>query len=249
VNFSLYITIPRAYLLRERETNEAYSPNLQISNIPLLNNLLSLQSMASTSTQIVSSSSFSSTSPWRYDVFLNFYGKDTRNSFTDYLYATLIRKGIIMFRDDEKLEQGKYVYEELLKATQESMYAILVISPNYAFSRWCLIELSKIVECMRGTGRILPIFYHVDPSYVRNQTGTFAEAFARHEKDPKVDIHMMQKWRAALREVGNISGWHLHDRIAMVHFMEGLLRLLLRQCQSLVPEPWWPRIRNFLLGN
>jgi hypothetical protein len=167
--------------------------------------------MASTSTQIVSSSS-SSTPSWTYDAFLSFYGEDTRKSFTDHLHAALKHKGILVFRDDEKLERGKYVSEELLKAIQESMYAILVISPNYAFSRWCLIELSKIVECMRGTGRILPIFYHVDPSHVRNQTGTFAEAFGRHEKDPKVDIHMMQKWRAALREVGNISGWHLHDR-------------------------------------
>ncbi|XP_059428994.1 TMV resistance protein N-like [Corylus avellana] len=166
--------------------------------------------MASTSTDIVSSSS-SSTSPRRYDVFLSFYGEDTRKSFTDHLYAALNQRGILVFRDDEKLERGKYVSEELLKGIQESMYAIFVISPNYASSRWCLIELSRILECMRGTGRILPIFYHVDPSDVRNQTGTFAKAFGRHEKDPKVDNQMMQKWRAALREVGNISGWHLHD--------------------------------------
>jgi hypothetical protein len=137
--------------------------------------------MASTSTQRASSSS-SSTPRWTYDVFLSFYGKDTRKSFTDHLHAALKQKGIIVFRDDEKLERGKYVSEELLKAIQESMYAIVVISANYASSRWCLIELAKIVECMRDTGlTILPIFYHVDPSDVRNQTGTFAEAFAKHE--------------------------------------------------------------------
>jgi hypothetical protein len=208
----MYITIPRAFLLRERETDEAYSPNLQISNIPLLNNLLSLRSMASTSTQIVSSSS-SSTPSWTYNAFLSFYGEDTRKSFTDHLHAALKQKGILVFRDDEKLERGKYISKELLKAIQESMYAIVVISPNYASSRWCLIELVKIVECMRDTQlTILPIFYHVDPSHVRNQTGTFAEAFDRHEKDPKVDIDEMQKWRDALKEVGSISGWHVHDR-------------------------------------
>jgi hypothetical protein len=47
--------------------------------------------------------------------------------------------------------------------------------------------------------------------------GTFAEAFARHEtslreEKRKVDIAMIQKWSTALREVGNISGWHVHDR-------------------------------------
>jgi hypothetical protein len=168
--------------------------------------------MASTSTQIASSSS-SSTPRWTYDVFLSFYGEDTRKNFTDFLHFILTHKGIIVFRDDEKLERGKQIPDELLKAIQESMYAIVVISKNYAFSKWCLNELAKIVECMKDTGlTILPIFYHVDPSHVRNQTETFAKAFDIHQKDLKVDIEMIQKWRAALREVGNISGWDVHDR-------------------------------------
>ncbi|XP_059429072.1 disease resistance protein RPV1-like [Corylus avellana] len=167
--------------------------------------------MASTSIQRASSSS-SSTPLWRYDVFLSFHGEDTRKSFTDHLHTALKQKGIFVFRDDEKLKRGKYVSDELLKAIQESMYGIAVISTNYASSRWCLIELAKMVKCMTDTGLIiLPIFYHVDPSHVRNQTGSFAEAFARHEKDSKVDIEMMQKWKSALTEVGNISGWHLFD--------------------------------------
>jgi hypothetical protein len=81
--------------------------------------------MASTS-----SSSSSTTPQWRYDVFLNFHGDDTRMSFTDHLHAALKQKGIIVFRDNEKLEGGKSVCEELLKAIQQSMYAITVISPT-----------------------------------------------------------------------------------------------------------------------
>jgi len=168
--------------------------------------------MAFLSTQGASSSSSSSTPRWRYEAFLSFYGKDTRYNFTDHLYAALKRKGIFVFRDDEKLERGNYISDELLKAIQESMYAIVVISENYAFSKWCLIELAHIVECMKDTRTrltILPIFYHVDPSHVGKQTESFAEAFASHEKDPKVDIEMMQKWRDALRNVGKIIGWHV----------------------------------------
>jgi hypothetical protein len=159
-------------------------------------------------------SSFSpSTPPYRYDAFLSFYGEDTRKSFTDHLHAALKHKGINVFRDDEKLERGKYISDELLKAIQESMYAIVVISENYAFSRWCLFELTQIIECMRDMRlTVLPIFYHVDPSHIRNQTETFAEAFASHEKDTEVHIDMIQKWRAALIKVGKISGWHVHDR-------------------------------------
>ncbi|XP_035551746.1 disease resistance protein RUN1-like [Juglans regia] len=110
----------------------------------------------------------SSTSPRPrcvHDVFLNFYGKDNRKSFTNHLYTALEKKAIIAFKDDEKLERRKYISQELLKAIRESMYAIPIISKNYASSRWCLIELALIVECMRETGlTVLPVFYHVDPS-------------------------------------------------------------------------------------
>ncbi|XP_062170945.1 disease resistance protein RPV1-like [Alnus glutinosa] len=183
--------------------------------------------MACLSTQRGSSSS-SSTLRWRYDVFLSFYGEDTRNSFTDHLHALLKQKGIIVFRDDEKLERGKYISDELLKAIQESMYAIVAIFKNYAFSKWCLIELAQMVECMRDTGlTILPIFYHVHPSHVGKQTGSFAEAFASHEKDPKVDIGKIQKWRATLRDVGKISGWHVQQDTPKSIVVEEISRKIL----------------------
>nr|XP_023880431.1 TMV resistance protein N-like [Quercus suber] len=160
-----------------------------------------------------SSSSSSSSSSWKYDVFISFCGVDTRKTFIDHLYTALKQKGIITFRDDEELERGKYISAELLKAIEESKYAIVVLSPNYASSRWCLIELAKIVRCMKEIKlTVLPVFYHLDPSDVRNQMGTLVEAFAEHEKDPKVSTEDVQAWKVALKEVGNISGWHLHDR-------------------------------------
>ncbi|KAG6704380.1 hypothetical protein I3842_07G132000 [Carya illinoinensis] len=163
--------------------------------------------MASTSTQTASSSSSPSEHGWENEVFLSFYGKDTRMGFTDHLYADLTRKGIIAFRDDEKLQRGENISEELLKAIQESLYAIVVMSRNFAFSKWCLMELAEIVKCM-GEKRltVYPIFYHVDPSDVRNQTGTFEKAFSMHEESLKVDKEKMQAWRDALTGVGNISG-------------------------------------------
>ena len=58
---------------------------------------------------------------------------------------------------------------------------------------------------------VLPVFYHVDPSDVRNQNGILAEAFAKHEKDARINTEDVQAWKAALKDVGNTSGWHLHD--------------------------------------
>ena len=172
----------------------------------------------SMSTQTASSSSSSSSSSFssslKYDVFLSFCSVDTCKNFTDHLYTALRRKGIITFRNDDEIhEQGKYISSQLLKAIEESKYAIIVLSTNYASSRWCLIQLAKIIKCIEETKLIVfPIFYHVDPFGVRNQTGTLAEAFEKHEKDPKINKEDVQAWKAALKELGNISGWDLHDR-------------------------------------
>ena len=170
--------------------------------------------MATQATSSSPSSTSSSSNPrWNYDVFLSFCGVDTRKNFTDHLYTALKQKGIITFRDDEKLERGKYISPELLKAIEESKYAIIVLSTNYAFSKWCLIELAKIVECMKKTKlTILPVFYRVEPSDVRNQSGNLAKAFAKHEEDTKVNTEDVQAWKATLKDVGHISGWHVHDR-------------------------------------
>ena len=157
------------------------------------------------------SPSSSMTSQWEYDVFLSFSGVDTRRSFTDHLLAALKWKGILTFKDDEGLDKGKSILSELLKAIEESRFAIIIFSKSYASSKWCLDELAKIVRCKKDKGlTILPIFYDVDPSDVRKQTGTFGQAFNKHED--KENKKKIETWRDALKEVANLSGWHLQNR-------------------------------------
>ena len=158
-----------------------------------------------------SSPSSSMTSQWKYDVFLSFSGVDTRQGFTDHLFDALKQKGILTFKDDEGLDKGKSILSELLKTIEESRFAIIIFSRNYASSKWCLDELAKIVRCGKETGlTILPIFYDVDPSDVRNQTGTFGQTFNKHEDNE--NIQKVKTWRDALKEVASNSGWHLQNR-------------------------------------
>uniref|UniRef100_A0A7N2M352 TIR domain-containing protein n=1 Tax=Quercus lobata TaxID=97700 RepID=A0A7N2M352_QUELO len=56
---------------------------------------------------------------------------------------------------------------------------------------------------------VLPVFHYVDPSNVRKQIGTFTQAFVKHEE--KEEKTRADKWRDALRQVGNLAEWHLKD--------------------------------------
>ncbi|KAL6315853.1 hypothetical protein AAG906_012189 [Vitis piasezkii] len=103
----------------------------------------------------------------------------------------------LRFMDAEELRKGEEIAPELLKAIEKS--------------RICLIILSKtmpIMERRQSMGQLVfPIFYHVDPSDVRRQTGSYEQAFERHERNPD----QIQRWRGALTVVANINGWYLQD--------------------------------------
>uniref|UniRef100_A0A6N2KV25 TIR domain-containing protein n=1 Tax=Salix viminalis TaxID=40686 RepID=A0A6N2KV25_SALVM len=159
-----------------------------------------------------SSSSSSYRHRWNYDVFLSFRGEDTRKKFTDHLYSALIQSGIHTFRDDNELPRGEEISPQLLRAIEGSRISVVVFSTNYASSRWCLDELVKIIECRQKTHQVvLPIFYDTDPSDVRKQTGSYAKAFDEHEEHFKEEMEKVNRWREALAQAANLSGWGLNN--------------------------------------
>ncbi|AES63743.2 TMV resistance protein N isoform X2 [Medicago truncatula] len=167
------------------------------------------------------SSFFSFSYGFTYDVFLSFRGTDTRYGFTGNLYRALSDGGFCTFIDDRELHGGDEITQSLVKAIEESMIFIPVFSINYASSIFCLDELVHIIHCFdQEKGRkILPIFYDVEPSHVRHQTGSYGKAIARHEKrfqnnKEKYNYNMkrLHKWKMALNQAANLSGHHFNPR-------------------------------------
>ncbi|KAF5469452.1 hypothetical protein F2P56_013526 [Juglans regia] len=172
------------------------------------------------------STSFSFSTPkWAYDVFLSFRGEDLRQNFISHLYDALCRKGINTYID-EHLERGKEISPGLLKAIGESRISIIVLSENYASSTWCLDELTKILECKEMKQQIvIPVFYKVDPSVVRNQKENYGEALANY-KDKLNDDTKVDTWKSALKEVANLSGFHLKKNGNESEFIHRIIQLV-----------------------
>lgn len=165
--------------------------------------------MAFKSSQIPSTPA-SHSAPTHWDVFLSFRGEDTRHKFTSHLYAALDRHGIRTFKDDPELRSGEVISGTLLDAINKSKTYIVVISENYASSRWCLDELAEILNCYKTMRRlVIPVFYNIDTSFPRHQIGCFKEALEKHRICSGIET--VNKWSLALTEVVDFSGYHISE--------------------------------------
>ncbi|XLR44696.1 hypothetical protein S83_029356 [Arachis hypogaea] len=150
---------------------------------------------------------------YTYHVFLSFKGEDTRTGFTSHLYAALNRNGITTYIDDNNLRKGDLISDELLRAIEESVFAVIVLSPNYTSYTWCLDELCKILHCNNDLPQhIVTVFYDVDPSDVRHQKGTFQYAFRKYQHRFGEESENVKRWRHALTQVAAYSGWHTKNQ-------------------------------------
>jgi hypothetical protein len=142
-----------------------------------------------------------------YDVFLSFKGEDSRAKFISHLYSSLHNAGIYVFKDDDGIQRGDQISVSLLQAIGQSRICIVVLSRNFANSKWCMMELERIVEISKTKDMVVvPVFYEVDPSDVRNQTGEFGQKFNSLLSTISVDEYTKQNWKTALHEVGGRAG-------------------------------------------
>ncbi|XP_006441826.2 TMV resistance protein N [Citrus clementina] len=139
----------------------------------------------------------------QWKIQLQFQRRGHRDNFTSHLYSALSQKGI-----DNDLKRGDEISQSLVDAIEASSISIIIFSESYASSSWCLDELLRILECKTNYGQIvIPVFYRVDPSHVRKQSGNFGDSFSKLEEQFP---DRMQTWRIALTEAANPSGFDSH---------------------------------------
>ncbi|KAB2010816.1 hypothetical protein ES319_D10G269600v1 [Gossypium barbadense] len=145
----------------------------------------------------------------KHQVFLSL-GEDTRLNFSNHLVNALEKVGINVFPDNETLKKGEKLPPTYSRTISASNLSILVVSKAYASSKSCLGELSDIMDRKHNPNDkhiVLPVFYHVDPSDVRNSGGHFKTSFEDHESEQPAD--RVQQWKTAFAEVGKLKGWHI----------------------------------------
>ncbi|CAJ2668595.1 unnamed protein product [Trifolium pratense] len=148
----------------------------------------------------------------KFDVFISFHGEDTRRKFTSHLYDALSNK-IRTYIDENELEKGDEISSTLIKAIEEADASLVIFSKNYASSIWCLNELVKILECKKDQGQI-------------------HEQDLRHKKD-KIKL---RKWRNALTEAANLSGWHSQNYRIESNFIKEIVEDILKKLNRKHPS-------------
>ncbi|KAF5788892.1 putative TIR domain-containing protein [Helianthus annuus] len=220
---------------------------------------------------MASNSASSVQKSFKYDVFLSFRAEDTRKTFVDHLYLALVNKGIVTYKDDETIKKGERISEQLIRSIEDSRFYIIVFSKNYASSSWCLNELVEIMKCQNTTEHTAyPIFYDVEPTEVRHQSGAFGEAFAKlvakHEKgsgmfsflklftrkrkrtSEEVDLDKEEdvgRWRYALTEAAGLAGMELKNTFNG-HEAKSIQQIV--EEVSLKLYPFNPRVDGKLVG-
>ncbi|CAN6804025.1 unnamed protein product, partial [Brassica oleracea] len=215
MDFSLFLTIVAAaigfFVIRKfrfkPQNNEMDTSSLSPSSPP---SSLTLSTSSTPSSLSISSASPSSSSHvWLHDVFPSFRGEDVRYNFLSHIKKEFKRKTITVFNDNG-IKRGESIAPELIRGIRGSKIAIVLLSTNYASSKWCLEELVEIMKCREELGQtVIAIFYKVDPSDVKKLTGDFGEVFRKTSKGK--DKEDIRRWKQALEKVAVIAGYHLSN--------------------------------------
>ncbi|KAL5713932.1 hypothetical protein ACHQM5_015963 [Ranunculus cassubicifolius] len=98
------------------------------------------------------------------DVFINHRGIDTKQSVSGLLYNSLSNCNVRAFLDSQSMKPGDKLFEKIYQGIRDCKVGVIVFSPNYCDSYFCLHELALIMESRK---KVIPIFCDIKPSDLR----------------------------------------------------------------------------------
>lgn len=124
----------------------------------------------------------------KYDLFISHASKD-KSTFVDELYETFSKLGIRIFYDKEVISWGDNWKKVILEGTEQSEFAVIVISNNFFGREWTERELNEFLQRQNSSNQkiILPLLYGVTRDDLLEKYPTLSEIQYISSEDYSVD--------------------------------------------------------------
>lgn len=111
------------------------------------------------------------------------------------------------------------------KMIEESDLAIIIFSEDNAYSRLCLEEVVKIMDCKKQRDlKVFPVFYRGESDRVRKLEGSYQSGIEYFQNKLGKDARKLMRWKDALQEAGSLPGWYLDDETSEAKIIEEIVK-------------------------
>lgn len=121
--------------------------------------------------------------------------------------STLTDAGINVFTDNDK---GNGIeLQKFCKRIEESKIALVIFSERYIESHFCLDELVTMDKLAKEDKLlVIPVFYIVKPSDVKNLKGEFGRRFKEMRVRYQDEHEKVMKWQTSVKSIAKTTGIH-----------------------------------------
>ncbi len=114
----------------------------------------------------------------RYDVFLS-HAVEDKLSIANDLNVALKKSGLNVWYSGDELVMGDSILNSVNKAIANSMFGIVIISPQYLRKRWTMVEMQALFARENNSIKcILPVWHGVGYADIIEQLPILADRFA-----------------------------------------------------------------------
>lgn len=141
-------------------------------------------------------------------VFVNSGATELPDDFIKHLVSGLTDLGILNIFMDRDDWWGRDL-DRIFTCIEESTIALVIFSPCYPETEWCLDELVKMKERANNNKLlVIPIFFNVSKNDVRNFEGEFGDRFMELRKrytKYKYDPFRVQRWETSVMTISKME--------------------------------------------